>query len=140
MLRRLAATLAAISLMLAVTAVAGARSSDSMAPVKVFKDAKLGNVLTTPTGHAIYTWTKEKDHKIHCTASCAKLWPPVIIKGTAKVPAHVAGVMGTFSIVMRPDGSHQLALDKAPLYTYSGEGAHQVKCNNVNGWFAVKAH
>jgi predicted lipoprotein with Yx(FWY)xxD motif len=140
MLPRLGVVAGAALLSFVSVAVAGATVTDTMAPVKTFKDARLGQVLVTPSGHAIYTWNREKDHKVHCTGSCAKAWPPVLIKGNATVPKHVAGIMGTFTVVMRPGGGHQLALDRRPLYTYSGEGAHQVKCNNVDGWFAVKTH
>jgi predicted lipoprotein with Yx(FWY)xxD motif len=108
--------------------------------VKTFKDATLGRVLVTPGFQAIYTWNREKDHRVHCTGACAKAWPPVLIKGNAAVPKHVAGIMGAFSVVMRPDGRHQLALDRRPLYTYAHEGPRQVKCNDVDGWFAIKVH
>jgi predicted lipoprotein with Yx(FWY)xxD motif len=141
MLRTPSAVAGAVLLALGVASPAGAmRGSATAAPVKTFKDAKLGLVLVTPGGQAVYTWNKEKDHRVHCTGSCAKAWPPVLVEGSATVPKHVAGIMGTFSVVMRPDGKHQLALDRRPLYTYAGEGPRQVKCNNVDGWFAVKVH
>jgi predicted lipoprotein with Yx(FWY)xxD motif len=141
MLRTTSVVAGAVVLALAVASPAGAmRGTATAAPVKTFKDTRLGLVLVTPTGQAIYTWNKEKDHRVHCTGSCAKAWPPVLVKGNATVPKHVAGIMGTFSVVMRPDGTHQLALDRRPLYTYAHEKPRQVLCNNVDGWFAVKVH
>lgn len=106
--------------------------------VRTIMDAKLGVVLTTPNRQAIYVWRSEPKGKIRCTGSCAKAWPPVIVKKGVMVPMHYAGIKGDFGTIRRPDGSRQLTLDRRALYTYAHEKPGQVLCNDVDNWFAVK--
>ena len=126
-----------VLLALAVLVLAPAAAADTMAPVTVIRDAKLGRVLATPKRQAIYYWNREKDFRVHCTGACAKAWPPVVVRGA--VPMHVQGLMGDLGTVRRPDGTRQLTLNRRPLYTYAHEQPGQVLCNDVDGWFAVKA-
>jgi predicted lipoprotein with Yx(FWY)xxD motif len=105
-------------------------------PVTRYVDKQFGPILATRSQQALYTWTKEKDLRIHCTGSCAKLWPPLIVKSA---PArHLVGVTGTFGTIRRPDGRLQLTFNRRPVYTYVHEGPRQVLCNNVDGWFVVR--
>jgi predicted lipoprotein with Yx(FWY)xxD motif len=115
-------------------------TADTMKPpVRTIRDAKLGTVVTTGTRQAIYTWTREPKGTIRCTGACARLWPPVIVRRGVVVPMHVAGIMGDLGTIRRPDGTRQLTLDRRALYTYAHEKPGQVLCNDVDGWFAVKA-
>ena len=41
--------------------------------------------------------------------------------------------------ITRPDGSTQLTWNKQPAYTYVGDSAGVVKCDNTDGWHAVRA-
>ena len=109
-------------------------------PLTTVHSAKLGTVVTTHEHLALYTWNRERDFKVRCTGSCAKQWPPLLVAKGARVPMHVAGVMGDLGSVVRPDGARQLTLDRRPLYTYSGDGPGEVKCNGVDGWFVVRVH
>src|SRR5712691_1796120 len=121
---------------LAVSSAAGA----SGAPVIVIKTAAFGRVLAAPSHLALYYWTPEKrDHRIHCTGACAKAWPPLIVKSRAAVPKRIAGARGTFGVIRRPDGRLQVTYDRLPLYTYHGDPPNRPLCNNVNGWFVVRA-
>ena len=115
-------------------------AADTMKPlVRTIHDAKLGTVVTTATRQAIYTWTREPKGAIRCTGACARLWPPVLVARGVVVPMHVAGVMGDLGTIRRADGTRQLTLDRRALYTYAHEKPGQVLCNDVDGWFAVKA-
>jgi predicted lipoprotein with Yx(FWY)xxD motif len=111
------------------------------APVVVLKDQTFGRILARRDHQALYFWQVEKKAggKIRCTGKCAKLWPPLIVKSAAVVPKHIAGTTGSFGTVRRPDGRLQVTYRKLALYTYVHEGPNQVLCNNVDGWFAVKA-
>jgi predicted lipoprotein with Yx(FWY)xxD motif len=131
-----------IPLVLAVAAaavVATQAYSSMMSPVTVQKTAKFGKILANEKHLALYTWTKEKDLKVHCTGACAKLWPPLLVARGEAVPKHVPGAMGTFGVVMRPDGSHQVTWDRRPLYTFSKDTPTKILCNGVQGWYVVKA-
>jgi predicted lipoprotein with Yx(FWY)xxD motif len=125
----------------ALAVAAPVATADTMKPqlVRTIHDAKLGTVVATPTRQAIYRWTREPVGTVRCTGACARLWPPVLVRRGAVVPMHVAGIMGDLGTIRRPDGTRQLTLDRRPLYTYAHEKPGQVLCNNVDGWFAVKA-
>ncbi len=134
-----------VATLLVVAAVAGAAGSalaarHDTAPVVVWKTSKFGKVLSTPHHLALYTWKKEQAGHISCTGACAKQWPPLTVAHGTMIPKHVAGVMGTFSEIMRPDGKDQVALDRHALYTYSGDSATKILCNGVDGWFVAKVH
>ena len=108
-------------------------------PVLKIKTANLGLVVATKKKLGLYTWDKEKDFKVHCTGACAKQWPPVLLTKGERVKAMVAGIMGEFGTIRRPDGTTQLTWDKQPVYTFVGDTANVVKCDNVDGWHAVRA-
>lgn len=100
---------------------------------------RFGSVLTTGTKQALYYWDVEKrDFKVHCTGSCARAWPPLIVRNAASVPKRVAGIKGTFGTIRRPDGRLQVTWNRLPIYTYAHEGPRQVLCDNVGGWFVVR--
>ena len=128
--------LTSLAVALAVPAGAAARS----APVIVIQTAAFGNVLAAPNHFALYYWTPEKrDHRVHCTAACAKAWPPLFVKSASAVPRHIAGARGTFGVIRRPDGRLQVTYNRLPLYTYHGDPPNRPLCNNVDGWFVVRA-
>jgi predicted lipoprotein with Yx(FWY)xxD motif len=134
-------TLAIASLVaLALTSGAAQAASESMHPklVRTIVDKQLGVVLTTSNRQAIYVWRSEPKGKIRCTGSCAKAWPPVLVRKGVMVPMHYAGIKGDFGTIRRPDGARQLTLDRRALYTYAHEKPGQVLCNDVDNWFAVK--
>ena len=129
--------------MLAVAAaltVAGSAYAAHMGPVVKWQTKQFGPILATPHHLALYTWTKEKDGKVHCTGSCAALWPPLLVMKGEMVPKHVAGVMGAFGEKRRPDGHMQVTYNGKPLYTYKSDTPTKILCNGMGGWFVVKAH
>ena len=125
------------TLVLAASAVAAERTTG---PVVSWKTAKFGKILATKGHLALYTWKQEKAGHIKCTGACAKQWPPLTVPHGTMIPKHVAGVMGTFSELMRPDGSTQVALDKHALYTFAGDSPTKILCNGVDGWYVAKVH
>ena len=116
----------------------GAR--EKTGPVVKWKTTSFGQILATPDHLALYTWNQEKRLKVNCTDSCAKTWPPLTIPHGTMAPKHIAGVMGTFGEVMRPDGRTQVTYNGHALYTFHGDTAKKILCNGVDGWFVVKAH
>jgi predicted lipoprotein with Yx(FWY)xxD motif len=130
-------TLALLAGVLATLVLGSARAATS-APVVRYVDDQFGPVLATPKKQALYTWNVEKDFKIHCKGSCAKLWPPLIVRSKAAVPARIARIKGTFGTIRRPDGRLQVTYNRRPVYTYVHEGQTQVLCDDVDGWFVVR--
>jgi predicted lipoprotein with Yx(FWY)xxD motif len=110
------------------------------APVIKLRDARFGPILATRGHKALYYWNVEKrDYRIHCTGACARAWPPLIVRSRSAVPRRIAGIRGTFGVIRRPDGRLQVTHKRLPIYTYAHEKPNQVLCNNVDGWFVVRA-
>ena len=110
------------------------------APAIKYVDDRFGAILATPKQQALYYWTVEKrvGGKVRCTGSCARLWPPLLVRSRVSVRKHVAGIGGTFGAIRRPNGRLQVTHNGLPVYTYAHEGPRQVLCNNVDGWFVVR--
>lgn len=141
-LARTAVALAALAVATGSTAslATAASSAKPIAPPVVkIKTANLGLVVATKKKLGLYTWNREKDFKVHCTGACAKKWPPVLLMKGERVKAMMAGIMGEFGTITRPDGSTQLTWNKQPVYTYEHDSPNIVLCDNVGGWFAVRA-
>lgn len=140
---RLSITTIAVTLAVVATTAAGVQAAVQAAgaapPVTKLKHPQFGNVLARPDRQALYYWKVEKiDFKVHCTGSCARAWPPLIVRSRAAVPRTVPGIKGVFGVVRRPDGRLQLTRNRLPMYTYAHERPGQVLCDNVDGWFVVR--
>lgn len=109
-------------------------------PVSTFISPSFGKVLSRTDKQVLYYWSVEKKAggKVKCVGSCARAWPPLIVKSAAAVPRKVAGVSGVFGTVRRPDGKLQVTRNKLAVYTYANEQPRQVLCNGVDGWFVVR--
>jgi predicted lipoprotein with Yx(FWY)xxD motif len=136
------ATAFVVTAAVAAAAVPAAMASAPAArgPVIVQKDKAFGRVLFTRAHKALYYWDVEKSaHRIVCTGTCLKQWPPLIVASRSAVPRTIAGVRGRFGVVRRPDGRLQVTHNGLALYTYVDDGPNQVLCNNFNRWFVVRA-
>jgi predicted lipoprotein with Yx(FWY)xxD motif len=78
-------------------------------------------VLVDANGNALYSPDQEANGKISCTGECETIWMPLTASGGSK-PTSSSDVTGTVGTVKRPDGSMQVTLDGAPLYTFSEDG------------------
>ncbi|WP_018691697.1 hypothetical protein [Algicola sagamiensis] len=100
-----------------------------------------GSVLTTESGRSLYVFDKDMQDVSNChgaegdepgstldAASCAGIWPPLLIDSSAQVTA-------PFSTIERKDGTKQWAYLGYPLYTFikdkkqgdiSGDGVKDV--------------
>jgi predicted lipoprotein with Yx(FWY)xxD motif len=122
----------------AVATTASAVRQDAK-PVVVWKTKQFGKILATRGHLALYTWNREKDKKVHCTGQCEKVWPAITVPAGTMVAKHVAGAMGVFGTIKRPDGRTQVTFNGRPLYTYHEDSPTKILCNGVDGWFVVKA-
>jgi predicted lipoprotein with Yx(FWY)xxD motif len=139
-IRTVFAALAALAALAVAAPGAMAIADKSAAPVIKMKAGRFGNVLATPGRRALYYWNVEKraGGKVRCTGSCARLWPPLIVKSRSAVPRTMRGIKGTFGVIRRPDGRLQVTHNRLPVYTYAHEGPNQVLCDDVDGWFVVR--
>jgi predicted lipoprotein with Yx(FWY)xxD motif len=124
-----------------LVAPAAMTESAARAPVIKYQDDQFGAILATQGKKALYYWKVEKraGGKVRCVRSCAKAWPPLIVRSRSAVPRTIRGIPGRFGVVRRPDGRLQVTHRGLPIYTYAHEKAEQVLCNNVDGWFVVRA-
>ena len=120
--------------------VAPAGAAKPKAPVSSFVDPTFGKVLSRTDKQVLYYWQVEKKAggKVRCVGSCAKAWPPLIVRSAAAVPKKIAGLSGTFGTIRRPNGKLQVTRNRLPVYTYAHERPRQVLCDNVDGWFVVR--
>jgi len=126
--------------LVALGVASGSTARSEAAPVKRLKAAGFGWVLARADLQALYYWQVEKKAggKVRCTGTCAALWPPLIVRSRTSVPAHVAGIKGTFGVIRRLGGKLQVTYNRLPVYTYVHEGPGEVRCDNVKGWFVVR--
>jgi predicted lipoprotein with Yx(FWY)xxD motif len=115
------------------TGGAGANSGDGSG-VSTRDVAGVGTVLVNSTGAALYFNDQDSAATIKCMNDCVRIWPAVALPGGAA--PQLAGVGGALSVVSRPDGTRQLALDGKPLYTFSLDNGGQVSGNGAKDSFA----
>lgn len=104
-------TRALCSLGLAASALlAGCYSMPTTAQVTV-----ADGVLTSADGMTLYTFDRDTagSGKSVCNGPCATLWPPMMAAADGKTPGN------GYSIVVRDDGSKQLAYKGLPLYHFA---------------------
>jgi predicted lipoprotein with Yx(FWY)xxD motif len=98
-------------------------------------DTQLGKVLVDANGLTLYGFTTDTNGTPTCVASCATTWPPLTVAGTT-LPAGLDAKL--FSVVSRPDGSHQLKAGRWPLYRFDGDAAPgDTNGQGSEGFFAV---
>ena len=133
--------LAFAGLVPAVATSAASTHQSTAGLVKVAKVGKLGNILVTSKGFALYHWTHEKKHQIKCTGACATIWPPLLVPAHAKLATHIRGAMGAFGVITRPDGTHQLTYQGKALYRYTTDTKPgEALCQGFEGWYVFSAH
>jgi len=131
---------AALAAALAATAAVATNVGAAQRPtVKVVRTASLGKLLATPSGFTLYHYTDEKRGRIDCKGACAKLWPPLLVKGSAKPLAGVGLMAAKLGTVKRPDGGVQVTYNGLALYRYAPDR----KAGDVKGqglfktWYAI---
>ncbi|MFE2327948.1 SCO0930 family lipoprotein [Streptomyces sp. NPDC059385] len=108
------------------------------AGLSVAKDPKLGDHIVDGKGMTVYRFKPDTAWPMEskCTGDCVAKWPvvPPVDKANAK------GIVEKgYSVLDRPDGKKQQAIDCWPVYTFTGDK----KPGDVNGqgvggtWYAV---
>jgi predicted lipoprotein with Yx(FWY)xxD motif len=141
-MRRIGLLAAALAVAVAAAIVAAVLatngSAKTSAVVKTMHNASLGKtILVTRNGLTLYSLSAERHGRFICTTSaCVALWKPLLVAKGVK-PTGVSGL----AIVMRPNGSRQVAFRGAPLYRFVQDTkAGQVKGNgfkDVGVWRPV---
>ncbi len=92
--------------------------------------------MVDANGLTLYGFTKDVDGVSTCVDKCAEAWPPVTVE-SADLPAGLDPAV--FTVVDRPDGTHQLKAGKWPLYRFAGDSAPGETNGQGSGqsWFVV---
>jgi predicted lipoprotein with Yx(FWY)xxD motif len=131
--------LAVMGVGVAMAATASMRSSGGT--VKVVASSKYGKVLAAGNGMTLYRYTPDKKGVSVCSGACVKYWPPLLLKGTAKVTAGSGVSAGLLGTIKRANGAAQVTYAGFPLYLYAGDS----KPGDVKGqgfqkiWYVVSA-
>ena len=67
----------------------------------------------------LYTYDKDPDGKVTCTATCAQNWPPMLVESDAPANSFDGARRGNLTIVVGEDGKRQWAYKDKPLYHYA---------------------
>ena len=99
-------------------AVAASGTSTKTPTVKKAFNSTLGKtILVTGTGFTLYTNSKERaTRKIRCVGQCRTLWPPLLVRGTAKPTAGAGVARSKLGTIRRPDGGRQVTYKGVPLH------------------------
>ncbi|WP_030157559.1 SCO0930 family lipoprotein [Streptomyces sp. NRRL S-244] len=119
-------------------APAPAGAGEATGALTVAKDPKLGDHIVDGNGMTVYRFKKDTAWPMasNCTGDCVAKWPvvPPVDKANAK------GIVEKgYSVLDRPDGKKQQAIDCWPVYTFTGDK----KAGDINGqgvggtWYAV---
>ncbi|WP_405560436.1 hypothetical protein [Streptomyces sp. NBC_01180] len=101
-----------------MTASSSATTSTGLRTVMV-KDTSLGKILVTGKGRTLYVFEADKTSKSTCSGSCAKAWPPLLVKNK---PTAQSGVQDKLlSTSVRSGGGKQVTYKGHPLYTFLGD-------------------
>lgn len=116
-----------------------ASGSNLDAALRAATNSTLGPIVVDGSGLTLYRFDKDSASPptSNCEASCAQLWPPVLVGTQISLSGVNRALLGT---IKRPDGTIQLTLHGWPLYRYAGDSAPgQVKGEGIGGvWFAAR--
>lgn len=112
----------------------GTTTANASVQLKIV-DTPYGKAIGQTDGKVVYAWDQEGPGKIACVqAACVEKWPPV----TATTFTVGDGLdKARFSLVSRPDGTTQVALDGKALYTMAIDTPGEANCQGADGWWII---
>ena len=111
-------------------AMAATASTQAQGTVRAVKSTSFGTILVGANGKTLYRYTLDMKGVNRCTsnATCAKYWPQLLIKSTAKPSAGTGVSAGLLGTIKAAHGMRQVTYAGFPLYLFSGDsGAGQTK-------------
>ncbi len=95
-----------------------------------------GKAVGGPNGKVLYAWDEESKggNAIKCTGPCLDKWPPVY----ADAVEAGEGLNATqYSVITRPDGKKQAAVNGRALYEMKDDTPGTADCQGLAGWYIV---
>jgi predicted lipoprotein with Yx(FWY)xxD motif len=93
----------------------------------------VGNVLVDAHGMPLYSSNLDANGKPACDGACASVWKPLTVASGTPSADDGAGKVG---VVMRADGTQQVAIAGRPLYTFVKDSPGNVSGNGVSDAFS----
>ncbi len=84
---------------------------------------KLGTVLVTNKGFALYVYAPDAGRHVTCTGGCATAWPPLLVHAGQTIAAGPRIRPGLLGTDPNPGGGRVVTYRGWPLYTYLGDAA-----------------
>jgi predicted lipoprotein with Yx(FWY)xxD motif len=84
---------------------------------------KLGRVLVTNKGYALYVFAPDAARHVTCTGGCATAWPPLLVHAGETIAAGPGVWPGLLGTAQNPGGGRVVTYHGWPLYTYLGDAA-----------------
>ena len=102
----------------------------------------LGKILVNSSGRTLYMFVPDKDKKVTCVSTCAKIWPPLKLAGGAKATAAGGANQSLLGSDSDPAGGRVVTYNHWPLYLYLGDskaGVAYGQALNLNGglWYVL---
>lgn len=122
-------------------AMAATASTNAQGTVMSVKSKSFGTILVAANGKTLYRYTLDKKGVNRCTskAACAKYWPQLLVKSTAKPSAGTGASAGLLGTIKAAHGMRQVTYAGFPLYYFAGDsGAGQTKGQGFEKeWYVV---
>jgi len=83
--------------------------------------SKLGTVLVTNKGFALYMFAPDAARHVTCTGGCATDWPPLLVHAGQTVTAGPGVRPSLLGTAPNPGGGRVVTYHGWPLYTYLGD-------------------
>jgi predicted lipoprotein with Yx(FWY)xxD motif len=84
---------------------------------------RLGTVLVTNKGFALYMFAPDAGRHVTCTGGCATAWPPLLVQAGQTVAAGPGVRPGLLGTAPDPGGGRVVTYHGWPLYTFLGDAA-----------------
>lgn len=133
----------AVAVMTAVSVPSAASvGTTTKVVVKTRKIPKLGTVLVNGKGFTLYMFVPDKQKRVTCVKTCAKVWPPLKLPKGAKPVAAGKAKDSLLGSDPNPSGGRVVTYNHWPLYTYIVDkkpGQATGQAVNLNGglWYVL---
>lgn len=106
--------------------------------VMVADNPTYGKIFVDGNGMTLYTYIKDTPGVSTCYNTCAVNWPPLIENSSLKIGSNL--ISDKFSIIVRTDGTKQVAFEGMPLYYWlKDEKPGDANGQGVGGvWYVYK--
>ncbi len=136
-MKRLLIPVAAVAATLTLAACGGSSGSTAASAasrtVAIESIDGVGNVLVDAHGMPLYSSNLDTGGKPACDGACTAVWKPLTVSSATPSADDGAGKLG---VVMRSDGTRQVAVAGRPLYTFVEDSPGSVTGNGVSDAFS----